>query len=113
MKVPRFSVLKRKADHGVGCQAFHFHAALQVEDDGLAGLELVREDGDAGDAEELYGRLHSVPGASLSGVRYQMLSGPAGTFRLVQIGVNTPYTAFPGIPFGGYKHSGIGRELGM
>jgi acyl-CoA reductase-like NAD-dependent aldehyde dehydrogenase len=30
-----------------------------------------------------------------------------------QIGINTPYTAFPGIPFGGYKQSGFGRELGL
>ena len=29
------------------------------------------------------------------------------------IGVNVPYTAFPGIPFGGYKQSGFGRELGL
>ena len=29
------------------------------------------------------------------------------------VGVNTPYTAFPGIPFGGYKQSGFGRELGL
>jgi acyl-CoA reductase-like NAD-dependent aldehyde dehydrogenase len=29
------------------------------------------------------------------------------------IGLNTPYTAFPGIPFGGYKQSGFGRELGL
>jgi acyl-CoA reductase-like NAD-dependent aldehyde dehydrogenase len=29
------------------------------------------------------------------------------------IGVNMPYTAFPGIPFGGYKQSGFGRELGV
>jgi acyl-CoA reductase-like NAD-dependent aldehyde dehydrogenase len=29
------------------------------------------------------------------------------------VGINMPYTAFPGIPFGGYKHSGFGRELGM
>jgi acyl-CoA reductase-like NAD-dependent aldehyde dehydrogenase len=29
------------------------------------------------------------------------------------IGLNTPYTAFPGIPFGGYKQSGFGRELGI
>jgi acyl-CoA reductase-like NAD-dependent aldehyde dehydrogenase len=30
-----------------------------------------------------------------------------------EIGVNMPYTAFPGIPFGGYKQSGFGRELGV
>jgi aldehyde dehydrogenase (NAD+)/betaine-aldehyde dehydrogenase len=29
------------------------------------------------------------------------------------VGVNMPYTAFPGIPFGGYKQSGFGRELGI
>jgi aldehyde dehydrogenase (NAD+)/betaine-aldehyde dehydrogenase len=29
------------------------------------------------------------------------------------IGINMPYTAFPGIPFGGYKQSGFGRELGI
>jgi acyl-CoA reductase-like NAD-dependent aldehyde dehydrogenase len=29
------------------------------------------------------------------------------------VGINMPYTAFPGIPFGGYKHSGFGRELGI
>ena len=30
-----------------------------------------------------------------------------------EIGINMPYTAFPGIPFGGYKQSGFGRELGL
>ena len=29
------------------------------------------------------------------------------------VGVNVPYTAFPGLPFGGYKQSGFGRELGL
>ena len=30
-----------------------------------------------------------------------------------QIGVNTPFTARPGVPFGGYKQSGFGRELAL
>src|SRR5919106_1260907 len=29
------------------------------------------------------------------------------------VGINMPYTAFPGIPFGGYKQSGFGRQLGL
>jgi acyl-CoA reductase-like NAD-dependent aldehyde dehydrogenase len=29
------------------------------------------------------------------------------------VGINMPYAAFPGIPFGGYKQSGFGRELGL
>jgi acyl-CoA reductase-like NAD-dependent aldehyde dehydrogenase len=36
--------------------------------------------------------------------------------RLIKAGtiaINMPYTAFPGIPFGGYKQSGFGRELGV
>lgn len=34
--------------------------------------------------------------------------------KLIQAGivmVNCPFSAFPGTPFGGYKHSGFGREL--
>jgi aldehyde dehydrogenase (NAD+)/betaine-aldehyde dehydrogenase len=36
--------------------------------------------------------------------------------RRIQAGtvaINTPYTAFPGMPFGGYKQSGFGRELAL
>ena len=29
------------------------------------------------------------------------------------VGINMPYSAFPGIPFGGYKQSGFGREFGL
>ena len=29
------------------------------------------------------------------------------------VAINTPYSAFPGVPFGGYKQSGFGRELGL
>jgi acyl-CoA reductase-like NAD-dependent aldehyde dehydrogenase len=44
---------------------------------------------------------------------------PARSLRVARqieagmVAVNTPYTAFPGIPFGGYKQSGFGRELGL
>jgi acyl-CoA reductase-like NAD-dependent aldehyde dehydrogenase len=37
----------------------------------------------------------------------------AARIRSGTIGINMPYTAFPGIPFGGYKQSGFGRELGL
>jgi aldehyde dehydrogenase (NAD+)/betaine-aldehyde dehydrogenase len=46
-------------------------------------------------------------------------SDPAKGHRIAQriksgtVGINMPYTAFPGIPFGGYKQSGFGRELGL
>jgi aldehyde dehydrogenase (NAD+)/betaine-aldehyde dehydrogenase len=57
-------------------------------------------------------------------VRYGLMAtvwtgDPARGHRLAQrikagtVGINTPYTAFPGIPFGGYKQSGFGRELGI
>jgi len=29
------------------------------------------------------------------------------------VAINHPYSAFPGIPFGGYKESGFGREMGI
>ena len=46
-------------------------------------------------------------------------SGPMGSKRIAAkiksgtVGINMPYTAFPGIPFGGYKQSGFGRELAL
>jgi acyl-CoA reductase-like NAD-dependent aldehyde dehydrogenase len=57
-------------------------------------------------------------------VRYGLMAtvwtgNPARGHRVAQrlqagtVGINMPYTAFPGIPFGGYKQSGFGRELGI
>jgi acyl-CoA reductase-like NAD-dependent aldehyde dehydrogenase len=57
-------------------------------------------------------------------VRYGLMAtvwtgDPARGHRIAQrlkagtVGINMPYTAFPGIPFGGYKQSGFGRELGL
>jgi aldehyde dehydrogenase (NAD+)/betaine-aldehyde dehydrogenase len=37
----------------------------------------------------------------------------AGKINSGTVGINMPYTAFPGIPFGGYKQSGFGRELAL
>ncbi|PZR57014.1 MAG: betaine-aldehyde dehydrogenase [Candidatus Meridianibacter frigidus] len=37
----------------------------------------------------------------------------AKALRTGTVAVNTPYAVFPGIPFGGYKQSGYGRELGF
>jgi len=37
----------------------------------------------------------------------------AGAIKSGVVTINTPYTAFPGLPFGGYKQSGFGRELSM
>ncbi len=37
----------------------------------------------------------------------------ARAIRSGSVAINTPYSVFPGVPFGGYKQSGYGRELGM
>src|SRR5437588_1074278 len=37
----------------------------------------------------------------------------ASRIKAGTVGINMPYSAFPAIPFGGYKQSGFGRELGL
>jgi aldehyde dehydrogenase (NAD+)/betaine-aldehyde dehydrogenase len=37
----------------------------------------------------------------------------ARAIKAGMVGINMPYSAFPGIPFGGYKQSGFGRELSI
>ena len=37
----------------------------------------------------------------------------ARALRAGTVAINTPYAVFPGVPFGGYKQSGYGRELGF
>src|SRR3954452_20998461 len=37
----------------------------------------------------------------------------AAKIKSGMVGINMPFTAFPGIPFGGYKQSGFGRELSI
>jgi acyl-CoA reductase-like NAD-dependent aldehyde dehydrogenase len=37
----------------------------------------------------------------------------ARSLKAGTVGINMPYTAFPGIPFGGYKQSGFGRETAL
>jgi aldehyde dehydrogenase (NAD+)/betaine-aldehyde dehydrogenase len=37
----------------------------------------------------------------------------AGRVRAGTVGVNQPFAAFPGVPFGGFKDSGYGREMSV
>jgi aldehyde dehydrogenase (NAD+) len=37
----------------------------------------------------------------------------AQRIRSGMVGINTPFVAFPGVPFGGFKDSGYGREQSL
>ncbi len=37
----------------------------------------------------------------------------AQAIRSGTVGINTPFAAFPGVPFGGFKESGYGREMSL
>jgi acyl-CoA reductase-like NAD-dependent aldehyde dehydrogenase len=66
------------------------HDAVQIANDVKYGLMATVWTGDPGRGHRIASKIKS------------------GT-----VGINMPYTAFPGIPFGGYKQSGFGRELGV
>ena len=59
-----------------------------------------------GAQEALRRRTHAVEVLGIGHTRARGIK--SGT-----VAINTPYTAFPGMPFGGYKQSGFGRELGL
>ena len=84
-------------------------AGLEVEVD--PGGNLI---GRTADPRVLTGsHLDSVP----QGGKFDGALGVVAAIEAVEragtVGINMPYTAFPGIPFGGYKQSGFGRELGL
>jgi len=51
--------------------------------------------------------------ASVWSVNLGRANRVARAIRSGSVAINTPYAVFPGVPFGGYKQSGYGRELGM
>ncbi len=58
--------------------------------------------------DSIYGLAASV--WTSNGARAQRV---AGALRSGGVGINTPISIFPGVPFGGYKQSGFGRELSL
>lgn len=58
--------------------------------------------------DTIYGLAASV--WTKDGARAQRV---ASALKSGGVGINTPYSIFPGVPFGGYKQSGFGRELAM
>jgi acyl-CoA reductase-like NAD-dependent aldehyde dehydrogenase len=58
--------------------------------------------------DSIYGLAASV--WTKDGARAQRV---ASALKSGGVGINTPYSIFPGVPFGGYKQSGFGRELAM
>jgi acyl-CoA reductase-like NAD-dependent aldehyde dehydrogenase len=58
--------------------------------------------------DSIYGLAASV--WTKDGARAQRV---ASALKCGGVGINTPYSIFPGVPFGGYKQSGFGRELAM
>jgi aldehyde dehydrogenase (NAD+) len=82
--------------------------------------------------EEIFGPVVTVTGfadeaeaiAIANDVRYGLAASvwtgdPARGHRVAQriksgtVGINTPFAAFPGVPFGGFKESGYGREMSV
>jgi acyl-CoA reductase-like NAD-dependent aldehyde dehydrogenase len=107
--------------HGVGKGAFYQPTVLAKVDNGMDVAQ-----------EEIFGPVVTVIPFEdekdairiANDVKYGLMAtvwtgDPARGHRVARaiksgmVGINMPFTAFPGIPFGGYKQSGFGRELSV